>query len=89
MHGGSHRWYTRADCAAIARCHVATIDRARKRGELQWTKDGTNGRRILIREDWLEAWLLIACVGLVACIPTCALGLSCVFPDSMVDAFRS
>ena len=52
-------WFTRAETAAFARCSVATVDRARMRGDLQWTRDGINGRLILIHRSWIDAWLLL------------------------------
>jgi len=55
-------WFTRAETAVFARCSVATVDRARNRGDLQWTRDGINGRLVLMHRDWIEAWLKAAVV---------------------------
>ena len=62
MAGQEQEWFTRADTAAFARCSVATVDRARMRGDLQWTRDGRNGRLILIHRSWIDAWLKAAAV---------------------------
>jgi hypothetical protein len=52
---------TRQEGAVYGRCSVATIDRARTTGKLQFVKDGAspghNGRKILMRRSWIDAWL--------------------------------
>jgi len=58
-------WFTRAETATFARCSVATVDRARMRGDLRWTRDGRNGRLVLMHRDWIDAWLKAATVAAV------------------------
>jgi len=47
-------WLTRVEAAAYARVHANTIDRWRHEG-LRYS--GGNGKKILIRSDWLDEWI--------------------------------
>ena len=57
-------WLTRAEAAAYARCSLATIDRAVRRGELRSVIiGGDHGRLRRFRREWLDAWLADAGAG--------------------------
>jgi excisionase family DNA binding protein/PAS domain S-box-containing protein len=61
---GHDGWMTKDEAARYARCSASTLERAVHDGRL--VAGGTSHRR-LYRRAWLDAWLALVVVALVAC----------------------
>ena len=58
---GENDWLSREEAAAYARCSLATIDRARRSGNLHHSKP-PGSRRPRFRRRWVDAWLAAGAV---------------------------